>query len=179
MKRTAYRFLLCVALLSLPALSAQAGPPSVTVFAAASTTNAINDIAALFSARGMGVVVPSYASSSTLAKQIENGAPADVFISANVKWMDYLAERERIIPESRVDLLSNRIVLIAPADSVQASIEIKAGLDLAHLLGDGRLAMGDPDHVPAGIYHGTSRYVGLTGAEGGPVKGRAGRSGTG
>jgi molybdate transport system substrate-binding protein len=124
---------------------------TVTLFAAASTTNAVTEIGDLFAARKMGKVVHSFASSSTLAKQIENGAPVNVFVSADKKWMDYLDERKLIIPSSRVDLLGNRIVLIAPADS-RATIEIRPHFDLAGLLGDGHLAMGDPSHVPAGIY---------------------------
>jgi molybdate transport system substrate-binding protein len=124
---------------------------SVTVFAAASTTNAINDIVKMFSEKGRGRVVPSYASSSTLAKQIENGAPANLFISADEPWMNYLEERKVIGRASRFDLLGNKLVLIAPADS---SIKVKIGpkFGLAKLLRDGRLAVGDPDHVPAGKY---------------------------
>jgi molybdate transport system substrate-binding protein len=94
----------------------------------------------------------SFAASSTLAKQIDNGAPADLFLSANSKWMDYLDERKMIDPSSRRDLLSNRIVLIAPTDSPVTQITITAGFPLAALVGEGRLAMGDPSHVPAGIY---------------------------
>src|SRR5208283_222796 len=85
---------------------------SVTVFAAASTTNAINDIGKMFAEKALGKIVPSYASSSTLAKQIENGAPANVFISADEPWMNYLEERKLVEPGSRFDLLSNKLVLI-------------------------------------------------------------------
>jgi molybdate transport system substrate-binding protein len=128
-----------------------AEPNSVVIFAAASTTNAITEIGNLFEARKMGKVTHSFASSSTLAKQIENGAPANLFISADKKWMDYLEERKLIIPSTRFDLLGNRLMLIAPSDS-RATIEIRPNFDLAGLLGDGYLAMGDPSHVPAGIY---------------------------
>ena len=100
----------------------------------------------------MGRFVSSFASSSTLAKQIESGAPADVYLSANKKWMDYLEERKMIDPTTRFDLLSNRIVLVVPADSNIKRIAIAAHFELAKLLGDGHLAMGDPDHVPAGMY---------------------------
>lgn len=127
-------------------------PARVLVFAAASTTNAITDICALFNSKGLGRAVASFASSSTLAKQIESGAPADVFISADVEWMDYLAERKRIDPASRVNLLKNRIVLIAPASSPLTTVEIRPSFNLAGWLAGGKLAMGDPDHVPAGIY---------------------------
>ena len=124
----------------------------ITVFAAASTTNAVTDIAKLFEASHPVTVRLSFASSSTLAKQIEKGAPADVYISANPKWMNYLEKRKAIISSSRTDLLSNRIVLIAPMASPLKELTIKSGLDLSKLLGEGRLAMGDPDHVPAGMY---------------------------
>jgi molybdate transport system substrate-binding protein len=125
---------------------------TVIVFAAASTTNAMTDIARLFEKQNSGAVIFSFASSSTLAKQIENGAPADIYLSANQEWMDYLAGKGMIVAGSRVDLLSNRIVLIAPVASSVEKVWIDAGLDLIRLLGDGRLAMGDPDHVPVGIY---------------------------
>ena len=133
------------------AVGVSAGEGPVNVFAAASTTDAVTEICRLYEAAGSGRAVPVFASSSTLAKQIENGAPAQVYISANVKWMDYLAERKMIVPDSRIDLLGNRIVLIAPADS-KLEIEIKPGFSLLPVLGDGRLSMGDPDHVPAGMY---------------------------
>jgi len=134
---------------AFPVLSEDA--ETVTVFAAASTTNAVSDIGKLFAGKGKGQFRPSFASSSTLAKQIEQGAPADVYISANPKWMDYLADKHLIEPGSRFDLLGNRIVLIAPAGSA-VSLEIGPGFPLAATLGGNRLAMGDPDHTPAGIY---------------------------
>ena len=124
----------------------------ITVFAAASTTNAITEIAELFEQSHPVQVRLSFASSSTLAKQIEKGAPADIFLSANPKWMDYLAKKGAIVAASRTDLLGNRIVLIAPLDSSLGRLTVDSALDLAGLLGEGRLAMGDPDHVPAGIY---------------------------
>jgi molybdate transport system substrate-binding protein len=125
---------------------------TVTVFSAGSTINAVTDIAGLFMQQKQGRVVTSFAASSTLAKQIENGAPAEVYISANAKWMDYLEEKKIIDAATRFDLLSNRIVLVAPAGSKVIHVDIKTGFALADLLGDDRLAMGDPDHVPAGIY---------------------------
>jgi molybdate transport system substrate-binding protein len=133
-------------------LLSRAETQTVVVFAAASTTNAITDIIARFAADTQIRVVPSFASSSTLAKQIESGAPADLFISADEKWMDYLAERHLIHAASRTNLLGNRIVLIAPADSGIPVSEIKAGIPLHQWLSNGRLAMGDPAHVPAGTY---------------------------
>jgi molybdate transport system substrate-binding protein len=131
------------------AIAAEKG--STTVFAAASTTNAIMDIAREFARQKKGTVTHSFASSSTLAKQIANGAPADVYLSANPKWMNYLADKKMIEPGSRFDLLGNRIVLIAPKDST-LKIKIAPNFDLARILGDEKMAMGDPAHVPAGIY---------------------------
>lgn len=129
-----------------------ASAEKVTVFAAASTTNALTDIGQLFVEKKLGEFTPSFASSSTLAKQIESGAPANVFLSASAEWMDYLQERKLIDTASRFNLLSNAIVLIAPADSKLSRVDIVAGFDLAKLLAGGKLAMGDPEHVPVGIY---------------------------
>jgi molybdate transport system substrate-binding protein len=123
------------------------------VFAAASTTNAINEIGNLYEAGHPMKVETAFASSSTLARQIVNGAPADVYLSANIKWMNYLAKNKAIDQRSRFDLLGNRIVLVVPAQSPIKSVDLKSGMNLAALLGkDGRLAMGNPAHVPAGIY---------------------------
>ncbi len=125
----------------------------ILVFAAASTTNAVTEIGEMFSKKQLGHVTSSFASSSTLAKQIESGAPADVYLSANKKWMDFLEEKNLITMETRCDLLSNRIVLIAPAASALIEIDVVPGFDIAKALGeDGRLSIGDPDHVPAGMY---------------------------
>ena len=107
---------------------------SVTVFAAASTTDALNEIGSLFARKGAGKVVSSFASSSTLAKQVERGALADVFISADEDWMQYLADRNLTDSGTRSKLLSNRLVLVAPADS-KATVKIAPGFDLAKLLG--------------------------------------------
>lgn len=141
-------FLILLTGLSAPAYAAD---NAVTVFAAASTTNAVSEIGRLFSDQKNMTFTPSFASSSTLAKQIEQGAPADVYISANPRWMDYLAEQKLILPGTRSDLLGNRIVLIAPENS-DISVGIAPDFPLVKLLGDSPLAMGDPDHVPAGIY---------------------------
>ena len=125
---------------------------TVTVFAAASTTNAVTEIGNLFVERELGRFLPSFAASSTLAKQIENGAPATVYVSANKAWMDYLAAKDLIDPASRYDLLGNRIVLVAPAESLLNNVDVGRDFRLKELLDGGYLAMGDPDHVPAGIY---------------------------
>lgn len=121
------------------------------VFAAASTKNATEDIAKLYAADGKGNVTFSFASSSDLAKQIENGAPAAIFISADTKWMDYLAERNLLVTDSRRDLLGNELVLIAPIDG-NLAIELAADAPLADKLDDGKLAMGEPESVPVGRY---------------------------
>jgi molybdate transport system substrate-binding protein len=131
-------------------------PPRATadeiiVFAAASLTNALGEIGQAFERQGGVKTAFSFASSSTLAKQIENGAPAQVFISADTEWMDYLENLKLIAPGSRIDLLGNRLVLIAPADT-NLSVMLKPGVDLVALLKGGLLATGDPDHVPVGKY---------------------------
>ena len=124
---------------------------NVVVFAAASLKNALDEIAAQWR-RGSGKkVVISYAASNTLIKQIEQGAPADIFVSADPDWMDYGQQKGLIKPETRSNLLGNRLVLIAPKDS-SVSANIQPGFDLAALLKGGRLAMGNVDAVPAGKY---------------------------
>jgi molybdate transport system substrate-binding protein len=142
--------LLCAAALPLSggARSAQAAGP-VTVFAAASTTDAVQAVLAAFrKAHPDTAVRASFAASSTLAKQIARGAPADLYLSANTDWMDFLEKQGRIDPDSRIDLLGNRLVLIVPAGA-----DAPDGLDaLPEALGERRLAIGDPAHVPAGIY---------------------------
>ncbi len=123
----------------------------VTVFAAASLKGALDEVDAAWKEKAGGTATVSYAASSALAKQIEAGAPADVFLSADLAWMDYLAERKLIRDATRGDLLGNRLVLIAPKDKA-APVDIAKGLDLAALVGDGKLAMGAVDSVPAGKY---------------------------
>ncbi len=125
---------------------------TLTVFAAASLTNAMNDVATLWVKDGHAMPRLSYAASSTLAQQIEQGAPVNVFASADEKWMDDLAKKNLLAAGTRRDLLGNDLVLIVPANQPK-QVQIGPGLDLAALLGpDGRLAVGDPAHVPAGIY---------------------------
>jgi molybdate transport system substrate-binding protein len=128
-----------------------AAADEVTVFAAASLTNALSEVGQTFEQKEKGKVRFSFASSSTLAKQIENGAPAHLFLSADLDWMDYLAQRGLIVAGSRVDLLGNRLVMVAPEGS-PLKVDIKPGVDLLGLLSGGLLATGDPDHVPAGKY---------------------------
>lgn len=123
----------------------------VVVFAAASLKNALDRIAKAWESATGSKATLSFAATSAIAKQIESGAPADLFISADLKWMDWVAERSLIDPASRKQLLGNALVLIAPKDST-ASLKIEKGCPLAEALGDGRLAMGEPNSVPAGIY---------------------------
>jgi molybdate transport system substrate-binding protein len=123
----------------------------ILVFAAASLKNALDDIAGQWQRETGKKVVISYAASNTLIKQIEQGAPADIFISADLDWMDYGQQKDLIKPDSRSNLLGNRLVLIAPKDS-SVSANIQPGFDLAALLKGGRLAMGNVDAVPAGKY---------------------------
>jgi molybdate transport system substrate-binding protein len=139
------------ALLLVCGLATAARADDVLVFAAASLQNALDDAAAAFHSKtGDGTKI-SYAASSALAKQIENGAPADLFISADLDWMNYLGQKKLIEDGTRANLLGNKLVLVAPAAS-NAQVEIKPGFALASLLGGGRLAMADPASVPAGKY---------------------------
>jgi len=141
--------LLCLLALLLP-VSAQAAP-GLTVFAAASLTEALNDIGTLWKAKGHQINIV-FAASSTLAQQIEHGAPADILASADELWMDRLAQKKRIDPATRTDLVGNTLVLVERKEDMKP-IALKPGADLAGLLGPGgRLAVGDPTHVPAGIY---------------------------
>lgn len=122
------------------------------MFAAASLKTALDDVAVLYRHETGHMVVLNYAGSATLAKQIEQAAPADIFISANIEWMDYLDERGLIDRASRTTLLGNAIVLVAPRDS-DITVAIEPDMPLAEYLGsDGRLAMANVDSVPAGLY---------------------------
>lgn len=150
------RYLLCFIAVALTGLCltpafARDESKGPLIFAAASLKDALDAInAAWINQGGKGAVI-SYAASSVLAKQIERGAPADIFISADLDWMDYLVERQLIKPDTRFDLLGNTLVLITPKDS---TLEAKIAPDfpLATLLGDGKLAMANTDSVPAGKY---------------------------
>jgi molybdate transport system substrate-binding protein len=147
--------LLSIAGLGL-ALFGASGPAAaqdrIIVFAAASLKNAVDDVNAAFKARSGVAVVASYAASSALIKQIEQGAPADVFASADLDWMDYGARKAVIKDATRMNLLGNRLVLIAPKEARIGEVAIGAGFDLARLAGDGRIATGDVRAVPAGKY---------------------------
>jgi molybdate transport system substrate-binding protein len=138
-------------LVGLPSWSADLDKPSIVVFGAASLTNVLQELGEGFTKQSSTPVKFSFAASSTLARQIESGAPADVFFSADLEWMDYLQSRKLIQRESRHDVLGNRLVLIAPADST-VKLKIEPHFQLAAILGKGRLATGDPDSVPVGRY---------------------------
>jgi molybdate transport system substrate-binding protein len=135
-------------------LAAPAGPAAAQdtlVFAAASLKNALDEIAAQWQRETGKTLKISYAASSALIKQIEQGAPADLFVSADLDWMDYGRRKNLIRPDTRQNLLGNRIVLIAPKDA-SATLAIRQGFDLAGALAGGRLAMANVDAVPAGRY---------------------------
>ncbi|WP_336080270.1 molybdate ABC transporter substrate-binding protein [Thalassospira sp. CH_XMU1448-2] len=125
----------------------------ITVFAAASLTNAVTAAAKAYEQQSGDRIEISFASSSTLARQIAAGAPADMFISANQKWMDWLSEQDMIEADTRNNMVANGLVVIAPNDSAINAISLTKDTDITALLGnDDRIAVGDPDHVPAGIY---------------------------
>ncbi len=125
--------------------------PELLVFAASSLTDVLGKISEAYERKSGTKVKLSFAASSVLARQIEAGTNADVFVSADQEWMNYLDERELIAAGTRRDLVGNRLVLIAPSDS-KVALAIKPGFDLAGTLGAGRLATGDPDTVPVGKY---------------------------
>jgi len=141
------KLIAAMALAVLPVLPAQSfAAEKIIVFAAASMKTALDAANAVYARKSGHQVTASYAASSALA-----GAPADVFISADLDWMDYLAKKNLIKPDSRKSLLGNRIVLVAPKDKAKP-VDIKAGFDLSALVGDGKLAMGAVNSVPAGKY---------------------------
>lgn len=129
-----------------------AAEPALTVFAAASLKESMDAAAAAYQRASGQPVRVSYAASSALARQIGQGAPADVYISADLDWMDTLQEKHLIDVETRSNLLGNTLVLIAPEDSRAKSLTLQPGTDLRPLLGDGRIALALTDSVPAGKY---------------------------
>ncbi len=147
-----YRRSLLALLLLLAAGAGQAAERIVTVFAAASLTDVLEQVGKAYTAANQVPVRFSYAASSALARQIESGAPADVFLSADQEWMNFLEAKNLIRPDTRRDIVSNSLVLVAPADS-KLILRIAPGFRLAAALGrNGRLATGDPASVPVGKY---------------------------
>jgi len=144
-------WLLCGLLLPCWSAFAATEPSSLTVFGAASLTNALQEVGDGYTRLNSIPIKFSFAASSTLARQIESGAPADVFVSADEEWMDYLQTKALINTTTRHDLLGNRLVLIAPANSL-LQLKIAPGFALAGALGKERLVTGDPDAVPVGRY---------------------------
>src|SRR6202030_1284486 len=142
-------FALAISVLPSPS-AAQSGP--VVVFAAASLKNALDEIATGGTAKSGVEIKTSYAASSALAKQIEEGAPADLFISADLEWMDYVDKKNLVQAGTRGNLLGNSIVLVAAKDWTKGDVKIEPNFPLANLLGDGRLAMANVAAVPAGKY---------------------------
>jgi molybdate transport system substrate-binding protein len=152
-------FVALIAMLSaLPALAQD----TMLIFAAASLKESLDAVNAAWAQQGGAKAVVSYAASSALAKQIEGGAPAQVFISADLDWMDYVEKRNLIQAGTRKNILGNKLVLVAPLSS-KAQATIAPGFPLAQLLGpSGRLALGDPQHVPAGKYaHAALEKIGV------------------
>lgn len=140
-----------LAALAILVFASAAQAEGALVFAAASLREALDEVAGSFAAGRAGRVDISYAASSALARQIERGAPADLFLCADTDWADYVERRALAVPGSRRDLLGNDLVLVAPAAST-ARLELAPGVDVAGALGKGRLAIANPDTVPAGKY---------------------------
>jgi len=137
----------------IPGAASAQNDSKITVFAAASMKNALDAANQAWAKEGKPEVTVSYAASSTLANQIEKGAPADVFISADLDWMAHLKSKNMMKADSISNFLGNRLVLIAPKDSEKnRELKITAGMDLSPLLGDSKIAMGTVDAVPAGKY---------------------------
>lgn len=144
-------FILLLCMLGMPLHAADAPKEELLVFAAASLTNVLDEIGAAYTKQTGQPVKFSYAASSALARQLEAGSRADAFFSADLEWMDYVQARNLIDRSTRRNVLGNRLVLVAPADS-KIELKIAPGFALASALGNGRLATGDPDTVPVGKY---------------------------
>jgi molybdate transport system substrate-binding protein len=143
--------LICTLAPPLPCSALEQSQPALTVFAAASLTDALQELGTAYEKKTGVPVKMSFDASSNIARQIEAGAHADIFFSADTQWMDYLQSRDLIQRTTRKNVVGNRLVLIAPADS-SVKLKIEPHFALAAALGSGRLATGDPDSVPAGRY---------------------------
>src|SRR4051812_18734865 len=150
-ERRAVLLLLACSLTPARLPAADSKPPELLVFAAASLTGVLEELSVNWTHESGVPVKLSFAASSILARQIEAGGGADVFVSADQEWMDYLAARKLIAPATRRDLAGNSLVLIAPADS-KVELALTPGVDFSDALGAGRLATGDPATVPVGRY---------------------------
>lgn len=151
MRAAAARTLASLAFVLAAAWTPGARADSVTVFAAASLKESLDAVSKSFEGASGHKVAISYAASNALAKQIENGAPADIFISADLDWVDYVEARNLVAPGSRRNLLANDLVLVAPAAST-VQVKVAPGVNVAQVLGDKRIALANPDAVPAGKY---------------------------
>ncbi len=158
-------FTVCALVLSLtvPAFGAGAACEPISIFAAASTTDVLEQIAADYETETACSVSTIFAGSGTLARQIEAGAPADIFLSANTEWMDWIERTGLVRGGNVISLLSNQLVFIVPAENKDARLNIQETADVISYLGDGKLAIGDPATVPAGRYATTAlRHFGLS-----------------
>ncbi len=151
MKKNLAACWLLFAAVSQVALASDRSNPSITVFAAASLTNVLQELGDAFTKDSAVAVRFSFAASSALARQIENGSPADMFFSADLEWMDYLQSKQLIQSSTRHDIVGNQLVLIAPAASI-VKLRIEPRFKLLAALGKDHLATGDPDSVPVGRY---------------------------
>jgi len=149
--RVVARLLTLLACFAVPAARAAGAAPPILVFAASSLTEVVDELGRAFTASSKLPLKASYGASSALARQIEAGAPADVFFAADLAWMNYLEQRKLLTPGTRHDVVANRLVLIAPSDS-PVHLKIAPHFNLAAALDGGRLATGDPDSVPVGLY---------------------------
>ena len=151
--KTMMRFLFCILALGLAQAHAADAPAPLTVFAAASLKESLDEASIAYQKESGQPVRMSYAASSALARQIEQGAPADVFVSADLEWMDYLQQRQLVDAATRYNVVGNTLVLVAPASGNTRAMKLQAGVNLLPRLGsDGRIALGLTASVPAGKY---------------------------
>lgn len=138
--------------LTLAFTAAPANAERVIVYAASSQTNALGEVAEVYEQQSDNEIKISFASSSTLARQIAQGAPAEVYVSANLQWVDYVEKKGEILAHTRKEYVANQLALVAPTDSKIDEVDIHAGFPILDLLDGERLAIANPAHVPAGIY---------------------------
>lgn len=146
------RALALTLLIALAAPFTAANAERVIVYAASSQTNALGKVAEVYEQRSDNEIKISFASSSTLARQIAQGAPAEIYVSANLQWVDYVQEQGEILADTRKKYVANQLALVAPKGSPIEEVDIRAGFPILELLDGERLAIANPRHVPAGIY---------------------------